>query len=125
MSDDLAELLEILVHSAAPTSKKEDDRIRAQALACLEFKPEKRTHISNITFARKRVRRDEGETSSPGELWGSQAGGNSEERDQEKETRKRRCQLKVSQDAESIPESSGRVSGHSVECITCFNTRNS
>jgi hypothetical protein len=45
--------IEILVHSAAPTSKSEDDKIRAQALSILSFMPEKRTHITSLTFPKK------------------------------------------------------------------------
>ncbi|RPB17643.1 hypothetical protein P167DRAFT_601452 [Morchella conica CCBAS932] len=45
--------IEILVHSAAPTSKSEDDKIRAQALSILGFMPEKRTHITSLTFPKR------------------------------------------------------------------------
>ncbi|KAI5850342.1 hypothetical protein DFP73DRAFT_538992 [Morchella snyderi] len=45
--------IEILVHSAAPTSKSEDDKTRAQALSILAFIPEKRTHITSLTFSKK------------------------------------------------------------------------
>lgn len=48
--------VEILVHSAAPTSKSEDDRIRAQALSILGFMPGERTHIASLAFAKKRER---------------------------------------------------------------------
>lgn len=56
MSDDLAERLEILVHSAASATKKEDDRLRAQALACFGFQPAKTTPLIDIIFTRNRTR---------------------------------------------------------------------
>lgn len=55
MSDNIAERLEILVHSAASTTKKEDDRFRAQALACLEFQPAKTTPLTDIVFTKNRA----------------------------------------------------------------------
>lgn len=55
MPDNIAERLEILVHSAASTTKKEDDRLRAQALACLGFQPAKTTPLTDIIFTRSRA----------------------------------------------------------------------
>lgn len=128
MSNDLTERLEILVHSAAPTSKKEDDRLRAQALACLGFQPTKRTFLTDINFTRKRTRLSEGAYSDTQESRGSQTraqAGKSRERDsqrQEAETKKQH--LKVSQASKftsritrSTPDGFVKELERSVKCI--------
>lgn len=60
MPDNLEERLEILVHSAASTTKKEDDRFRAQALACFGFQSAKTTPLTDIIFTRNRTQLNRG-----------------------------------------------------------------
>lgn len=72
MSDNIAEHLEILVHSTASTTKKEDDRLRAQALACLGFQPAKTTPLADIIFTKNLVQLNEGGCDGIQKLRGSQ-----------------------------------------------------
>jgi len=48
MSDDQFEESELLVHASAPTSRVDDERYRAQALACLNFRPAKRRILGSV-----------------------------------------------------------------------------
>lgn len=48
MSDDQVENSELLVHASAPTSRADDERYRAQALACLNFQPAKRRILGSV-----------------------------------------------------------------------------
>ncbi|PWW79201.1 hypothetical protein C7212DRAFT_288327, partial [Tuber magnatum] len=48
MSDDQEENNEFLVHASAPTSRADDERYRAQALACLNFRPVKRSVLGSV-----------------------------------------------------------------------------
>lgn len=73
MTDNTAERLEILVHSAASTTKKEDDQFRAQALACLGFQPAKTTPLSDIIFTGNRALLNEGDHGESQKLRGSQS----------------------------------------------------
>lgn len=128
MSDDLAERLEILVHSAAPTSKKEDDRLRAQALACLGFQSAKRTLLTDITFTRKRLRLGEGGSSDAQKSLSSQTRSQTrksrEANSQLQETETKEQHLKVPRTTKLMPRVAKSTSSsplevlrRSVECI--------
>jgi len=49
MSDDQEENSELLIHASAPTSRVDDERYRAQALACLNFRPAKKRILGSVS----------------------------------------------------------------------------
>ncbi|KAG0642644.1 hypothetical protein HOY80DRAFT_1007784 [Tuber brumale] len=66
MSDDQAENNELLVHSSAPTSRVDDERYQAQALACLNFRPVRRRVLGSVLVGGEEERgRDSVEDGNP------------------------------------------------------------
>lgn len=126
MPDNIAEFLEILVHSAASTTKKEDDRFRAQALACLGFQPAKTTPLTDIIFTKNRARLSERSRDGIQKLRGSQTRSQGNERreggSQSLGTKKQpppqssRATKSISR---TTPTSHGslEISGSSLECM--------
>ncbi|RPB02385.1 hypothetical protein L873DRAFT_1802325, partial [Choiromyces venosus 120613-1] len=70
MSDDQVENSELLVHASAPTSRVDDERYRAQALACLNFRPVKRKVLGSVLFGEGKRG---GDRLEDGGSWGKRA----------------------------------------------------